>query len=164
MNEIDALMEQLHDIEGLDPISAWPLAIGWWVIIGLAVVLLSLVACYLIRWLAFRRSWKYDILQQLDQLLASLSAPTVSDETIQSAAIDLSEYLRRIAVRRYARKTCAGLTGIEWLQWLSQHDAQNFDWVNQGKLLIHVPYTPANDGLTAEQLTLLVQAAKGWVC
>ena len=29
---MSSLMQQLHDIEGLDPISPWPLAVGWWVL------------------------------------------------------------------------------------------------------------------------------------
>lgn len=159
MNEVDSLLKQLNDIEGLDSISSWPLAIGWWILMGLGIAILSLAAWYLIQWIIYRRSWKYETLEKLNDLSKNLT-----DEKIKEAAILLSEYLRRIAMRRFSRKTCAGLRGQEWLKWLSEHDAKNFDWVNQGKLLIDAPYAPSNHGLTAEQLKRLIQAAKEWVC
>jgi len=163
MNNIDALLEQLNDIEGLDPIQIWPLAIGWWIIIGVGVVLLSSLVWYLIKRLRFRRSWKYDTLKKLNQLFKILSDPSITDSGIQNEIVLFSEYLRRIALRRFSRNTCAGLTGHAWLEWLSKHDSKNFDWVNHGKLLIHAPYAPFNPGLTAEQLKILIQAAKEWV-
>ena len=38
---MSSLMQQLHDIEGLDPISPWPLAIGWWVSIVCGIIILG---------------------------------------------------------------------------------------------------------------------------
>lgn len=164
MNGMDALLEQLHDIEGLDPINAWPLAIGWWIIIGLGAGLLLLAIGFLVRWLKFRRSWKYDSLEKLNDLLGDISHSSVTNADIQEAAVLFSEYLRRIALRRYSRKKCAGLTGQAWLEWLAKHDAKHFDWIEQGKLLIYTPYARVNPGLTAEQLKKLILAAKEWVC
>ncbi|MBA2727152.1 MAG: DUF4381 domain-containing protein, partial [Parachlamydiaceae bacterium] len=36
---MNPLLEQLHDIEGLDPISFWPLALGWWILIAVLILL-----------------------------------------------------------------------------------------------------------------------------
>lgn len=163
MSDINALLEQLHDIEGLDSVSVWPLAIGWWIVIALGVVLVSLAVWFLIRWLLFRMSWKYDTLKKLNHLLGILSSSSISDEEMQNAVVLFSEYLRRIALRRFSRKECAGLKGQAWLEWLSKRDVKNFDWVNAGKLLIHAPYAPKSRQLTPEQLKRLIQAAKEWV-
>jgi hypothetical protein len=114
--------------------------------------------------LKFRRSWKYDTLEKLNHLFKDLSYPSITDVEIQHAIVLFSEYLRRIALHRFSRNTCAGLTGQTWLDWLSRHDAKNFDWVNHGNLLIQAPYAPSSHGLTAEQLKVLIQAAKEWVC
>jgi hypothetical protein len=163
MNEINPLLEKLHDIAGLDPIPLWPLAIGWWIVIGFGTIMLLLAALGLTRWLKFRRSWKYDTLEKLEYLSQTLSQPTVSNMEIQHTATFFSEYLRRIALRRFSRSACAGLTGQAWLEWLTKHDSKNFDWVKHGKSLIQAPYAPAHHRLAPEQLKILIQAAKEWV-
>jgi hypothetical protein len=162
MNETQAMLEQLHDIEGLDVISIWPLAIGWWIVLG-TIILALIGTWYLIKRMLFKRSWKYDTLQKLNYFLKKLSEPSVTNTTIQDTTILFSEYLRRIALHRYSRSSCAGLTGETWLEWLSKHDSKKFDWMNQGKLLIKAPYAPTNEDLTAEQLKTLIKAAKEWV-
>lgn len=160
---MDSLMGQLHDIEGLDPISWWPLAIGWWVTIASGVVVACLIGWFVASSLAFRRSWKHDAIQKLGRLEEELSAVIVTDAIVNETVIVFSEYLRRIALRRFGRKECAGLVGEAWLQWLSRHDSKNFDWQKKGRLLVEVPYAPANINVSVDQITELIQAAKSWV-
>ena len=50
----DKLLAQLYDIRDLDPVSWWPLAPGWWVLIVLA--LFAAAAAYWRQW-THRRSW-----------------------------------------------------------------------------------------------------------
>lgn len=154
-----SLMEQLHDIEGMDVISAWPLAIGWWVIIALGLVILASALWLLWRRICYLRSWKRDTFKKLGDLEQNLS-PSISGETVAF----LSEYLRRIAVRRYPRKDCAGLVGEAWLQWLKAHDPKQFDWAGKGKLLIEIPYAPKYKDLPQDQIKELIQAVRYWVC
>lgn len=158
--ELNKALEQLHDIEGLDPISWWPLAIGWWIVIGFIIVFFALITFYALRRLAFKRSWRNDTLKKLDQLEKDLS-----DNTAKQSVIALSEYLRRIALRRFSRGECAGLTGEAWLRWLTEHDPKEFDWQKQGDLLIDLPYAPVSfqRTLPLNQVQDLIQAAKNWV-
>ncbi|MES2199239.1 MAG: DUF4381 domain-containing protein [Chlamydiota bacterium] len=151
-------LEMLHDIEGLDPISFWPLAIGWWVLIAVVILILTLTLYFGIRKLAFKRSWKNDILRKLTRLEKELSALTAR-ETI----ILLSEYLRRIALRRFSRKECAGLVGQGWLKWLTNNDPKGFDWEKKGVLLIEIPYAPKNSLLPVDRIKDLIQAIREWV-
>lgn len=153
------LMQQLHDIEGLDPISFWPLAAGWWILIACGILLLGGVIWLLKRWWDYFRSWKQDTFKKLDSLERNLS-PSSSAETVAY----LSEYLRRIAVRRFPRKECAGLTGDAWLTWLQAHDPKQFDWTQKGKLLVEIPYAPTHEELPVEQVKELIQAIRYWVC
>lgn len=155
---MSSLLEQLHDIEGLDAISSWPLAIGWWVLIAIGTLLICAIAWFLVHHFAFKRSWRNDTFQKLAQLEKNLS-----DATARETVIALSEYLRRIALRRYPRKECAGLAGKAWLAWLAQHDPKKFDWEEKGALLIDVPYSPQNHKLCAEQVKEIIQAVKNWV-
>lgn len=155
---MNPLMEQLHDIEGLDPISWLPLAPGWWGVIAIAGLLVCGIVCYAAYWIAFKRSWKNDTFQKLAFIEANLS-----DATARESAIALSEYLRRIALRRFPRKECAGLSGDAWLKWLTLHDPKKFDWEKGGKLLIDAPYAPVRNNLSTSQIKELIQAVRGWV-
>lgn len=155
---MNSLLEQLHDIEGLDSIDWWPLAIGWWVLIVIALVLGCFMAWSIFRWIAFKRSWKNDTFKKLRLLEKELS-----DATARYILITLSEYLRRIALQRFSRKECAGLTGEAWLQWLTKHDPKEFDWKTKGSLLIDIPYAPVHAPLSIGQIKDLIQAAKNWV-
>ncbi len=155
---MNSLLEQLHDIEGLDPISFWPLALGWWILIAVLILLSLAIVWFTYSKLAFRRSWKNDTLKKLAFLEKNLS-----DSTARETVISLSEYLRRIALRRYSRKECAGLIGNTWLTWLSKQDVKGFDWERKGKLLIDVPYSPLNHKLQGEQIKELIQAVRNWV-
>jgi len=155
---MSSLMQQLHDIEGLDAMSPWPLAIGWWICIACGLVVLGAAIWLLKRRLDYLRSWKRDTFKRLDRLEQNLS-PSTSGETIAF----LSEYIRRIAMRRFPRKECAGLVGDAWLTWLKAHDPKQFDWAEKGKLLLEIPYAPAYKDLPLQQIKELIQAVRYWV-
>ena len=151
-------MQQLHDIEGLDTVGFWPLAIGWWISITFGIIFLASAFWLLNRRLNYLRSWKKDAFRKLAYLERNLSSST-SRETVEF----LSEYLRRIAMRRFPRKECAGLVGDAWLKWLKTHDPKQFDWAEKGKLLIEVPYAPVHLDLSPQEIKELIQAARSWV-
>lgn len=155
---MNPILDQLHDIEGIDVISWWPLAIGWWIVIGLSVFLVGGLCWFILSRIKFKRTWKYDALQQLSHLEKNLS-PETSRETL----IALSDYIKRIALKRFPRKECATLTGKEWLSWLAQQDPNQFDWNEKGSLLIQVPYAPTYTSVSSEQIKNLIQAVRNWV-
>ena len=155
---MNSLIEKLHDIEGLDPISGWPLAIGWWILILMGIAVICAIACFTAYWLAFKGSWKNDTFQKLIHLEENLT-----DTTTRETIMILSEYLRRIALRRFSREECAGLMGKDWLKWLSMHDPKHFDWEKKGGLLIEVPYAPMHCNLSLHQVKDLIHAVKNWV-
>lgn len=151
-------LENLHDIEGLDLISFWPLSLNLWMLILLGGLILAGVVYWTIRKIAFKRSWKNDAFQRLSHLEKNLS-----DGTAKETAIALSEYLRRIALRRFPRKECAGLVDLAWLKWLAIHDPKQFDWEKKGSFLIEAPYAPENKILSVNQIKDLIQAIREWV-
>lgn len=152
------LMQQLHDIEGLDAVSPWPLAFGWWILIALGALLLVAGFWGLIRRIKYLRSWRRETNRRLDQLERGLSP-----ETSREALASLSEYLRRIAMHRFPRKECAGLVGADWLEWLQSHDPKQFEWVTKGSVLIDMPYAPAHAEPPLEQVQELIHAVRPWV-
>ncbi len=157
-------MEELRDIQGLDHISMWPLAIGWWVLIILALIALICGAVFAYKRYRFRKSWQYKsyiILDQIQQQLGSYKElkATPGKQLVHQLAIEI----RRIAMQKYARESCAGLLGREWLTWLQAHDPLNFAWTENGQVLIDGQYQPSMQAIDANKLTDIVNAAKGWV-
>jgi len=155
---MNPLLEKLHDIEGLDVISPWPFSFALWMLIAALIILFSTAVYVIIRRIIFIRSWKYDTFQKLDGLEKNLS-----DLTARESAMTLSEYVRRIALKRFARKECAGLAGDSWLKWLSKHDPKNFDWEKKGTLLIEVPYSPEHRQVSTLEIKDLIGALREWV-
>lgn len=154
-------LEQLHDIHGLMPVSWLPLAPGWWVIIGIFLLLLI----FLLGFLIYRRrvtqkksspDWRESALTEWTRLTTESLTPR---ERLNYLAI----LLRRIGMQRYGRQTCAGLSGELWLTWLTAYDPQGFDWQQNGQLLIQIPYMPPDTVITEEQLHDLYQAVHAWI-
>ncbi len=152
------LIDQLHDIDGLKSISRWPLAIGFKILIVLGVLVLIGLLILLYRWIKFNRSWKKETLLRLAELDKNLA-----HETSRETLIELSTYLRRIALKRFSRKECAGLVGKGWLDWLTANDMAKFNWKEKGKVLIDAPYSPLNATIEVTHVKELIQATRGWV-
>jgi hypothetical protein len=152
------LLDQLYDIEGIDPINWWPLAPGWWILIVFLVLSLLGLVIYYYRKLAFKNSWQYHILSQL-----SLMEQNLEEANTQATIIELSEVIRRIAMHQYSRRECAGIEGKSWLRWLKSHDPHQFDWEREGKHLIEAPYAPSYKAIPNEDVLGLIKAIRKWV-
>jgi len=151
----DKLLAQLYDIKDLDPVYWWPLAPGWWVLIGLALIA-SATAYW--RHLAYERSWQ----GQTYRAFTSLERQLAGGNTQQIASV-LSVLLRRVAMQSFSRAECAGLEGPNWLHWLKTKDPYGFDWAAYGSLLIEGPYAPPYRKYSPQSLKILINAAKRWV-
>jgi hypothetical protein len=103
MNQDPASLDNLSDIAVPPPVSWWPLAPGWWVVIGIAVLVTAVAA-----WKAWLR-WQANAYRRaaFDELG---KAKTVSA---------ISEILKRTALAAFPRTDVASLSGPAWCQWLS---------------------------------------------
>jgi hypothetical protein len=84
-------------------------------------------------------------------------------QELKQTAGELSELVRRIAIARLGRESCAGLTGEDWLDWLGGHDPKGFDWTRRGRVLLSAPYAPPAKADRPEELLALIDAAYDWV-
>jgi len=149
----------LRDIHGLDAVSWLPLAVGWWYLLGLFLVMLLLVGIRY--WLIYNGpwlGWRGDARRQLRQLKKSLAK-----DDPRVIADQLSELLRRIAMARSGRREAAGITGDAWLVWLEEHDDSGFDWRSRGQVLLVAPYMPPAMTVQKDELRKLIRAAAHWV-
>jgi len=158
----ESLTNRLHDIQDLDPAGIWPLAAGWWLIIA-SIVLVVLLVIAVRRWqLDWRRylpryGWSREAAREL-----AIVRERIGHGDAKKQVARLSELLRRIAIARCGRLSCAGLHGESWLDWLAEHDPEGFDWRIRGRLLLEIPYAPPGELDQPSELCNLVDAALVW--
>ena len=96
-------LDQLKDIHLPDPISIWPLGMGWWILIALIICFVALTV-----WWIKKNQWKRVAKQQL-----------LSYEPVASVDYyyQINRSLKQIAVQRFGSQ-CAQLSGRRWLEFL----------------------------------------------
>lgn len=150
-------MKELRNISELDPIAWYQIAPGWLLLLAAVLLLILLI----IRW---RRVQSQKVITVSWQIAANLEWQTVSQIVSPRARLEaLAALLRRIAMQRYGRESCAGLTGYAWLNWLTAHDPQHFDWTEEAEILIKLPYMPADVEIEPEQVDKLLATLKTWL-
>ena len=158
-------LDQLRDIQGIDGVPWWPLAPGWWLVLATLVAL----AFAIYHWRTILRlrvpipgitlgTWRWDAAAQL----RALRRRARDGQDAKTTAGELSELLRRVAMARWGRGSCAGLNAEEWLAWLTAKDPTGFPWEVRGQALITAPYAPAGRR-TEGDLLALIDAAYAWV-
>ncbi len=121
----------LRDIHLPSEIGWWPVAPGWWLLLGLLALLVVIIRGYLLY--RRRRRLRCLALARLNEL-SSLSEV----QLVRS----LSRLLRQAAISHFPRQEVAGLSGEDWLQFLDRpFDDQPFS-SGIGRNLIDAPYRP----------------------
>ena len=63
----ESMVNKLENIEDIDQgANWWPLAPGWWVIISFCGFLLLKSAISYIRWLIYKTTWQYKVVEEAD--------------------------------------------------------------------------------------------------
>lgn len=98
-------LDNLHDIVELEPISLWwPLAHGWWVLLGLVGVGLLVGLWRYARYWG-RNAYRRYALKELDQLESPTALPVL---------------LKRVALVAFPRAEVAPLSGQPWIDFLNK--------------------------------------------
>lgn len=118
-------LPEIHDIYIPEGVSFFPIAYGWWIILGGLVALVLLVKFLL--W-GIKTSKKYYALRKLKKI--EISSPV-------SAAVQMSELLRRICHVKY--KEASTLYGEIWIDFLNEHSHNKISG-DTAKLLIFAPF------------------------
>lgn len=160
-NMTSNVLEEMRDIQGLDPITAWPLALGWWLVIILVATVLIIGGLYVYKRYKYRRSWQYGYYATLQNIEDQLKNSTAAD--YKKILHQLAVAMRQIAMQSFKRETCAGLVGKQWLTWLQQHDPSQFAWESNGQVLVDFQYMPEVVAVESATIKRLIVAAKQWV-
>jgi len=132
-----------------------PLAPGWWLLIGLAVIGLTLLLRQYLRRRA-RGAARRHALRQLGELTAAYEQHR--DAVRFSSAV--SELLRRTMLAYAPRQEVAGLTGDAWLAWLDQDLETPRFQTEAGRKLLEMPYRRPDDEVAAMELIDVVAAVR----
>ena len=157
-----ASLDNLHDIMIAEPVSWFPPAPGWIILLSFIVVLLILFITYrLVLWWsnAYRRAAVKE-LNQLKVTTSNSSNDVVNHHLILCKA---AEILKRTALVVSSRENVAGLTGNEWIDWLNQHGGGALFENDVAELLAVKMYNSEISGLTSDVLTETIQKIRSWV-
>jgi len=147
---IERELPPLHDILTPEGVSLWPLAPGWWLLLGIAAVTVGIGALAWYRAKRLRRS----ALAELANLRQHLDA---SDPSRYAAGV--SALLRRVALARYPRREVAALHGDEWLRFLDRSGGTRAFTRGGGQALAGAPWTPES----RVDPDALEHAARHWI-
>lgn len=111
------LAVHLIDVRLPEPVSWWPFATGWWVLLA---VLSTLMAWWLWRWI--KRSRRVRQHPAADHIYQQLTAQ--GDAALY--CLQITTLLRQTALKTDDRKAIASLQGEAWVRWLEQSGGLKF--------------------------------------
>ncbi len=147
-------LAELRDIHQPEMISAWPPAVGWW----LLALLLGLALMATCVWL-FRR-WRVNrYRREALRELKILQDAWQEDQDDHAYLEALQRLLKRVALTGFPRENVASLTGEAWLQFLDLSTGSHDYSMGQAEALIEGNYRKD----AAIDVAALQQAAKQWI-
>lgn len=144
----------LRDIHLPNPISWWPLAPGWWLLLGMVILL-----CVLALWL-IRKSLRPTLRKQAFHRLDHIEKSFVQTKDAVQCLSDISELLRRAVLSQNRSLKTAGLIGKPWLEVLDEPLKSSEFSQGVGQLLLHGPY---QSHVEKEKVFQLIQLCRKWV-
>ena len=155
-------LSQLRDIHLPDPVSWWPLAPGWWILLALAILIpLTVYALVKLRKRhRVRHAWRGVAQGELAALRQSLAAKQLTPHQTVAA---LSVLLRRAAITSLPRDQVAALSGEAWLAFLDQVVGESALFQSPaGRLLAAAPYMP-DSAIDAKSIDALFALCETWL-
>jgi len=145
----------IRDLHLPEAIAWWPLAPGWWVVIALIVLGVSLLFRHFLRIRAHGAARRH-ALRRLNELTADFE----QHHDAVAFSSHLSELLRRTMLAYAPRHDVAGLTGDEWLAWLDRDLDQPRFQGEAGRKLLELPYRAPGDEVSGLDLVDVVAAVR----
>jgi hypothetical protein len=154
-------LEKLHDILLPDPVSWAPQTIGWYVVLGLILLLASLWVHGSVRHFSENR---YRRLALVD--LSAIERTLQQPEARAAALAALPGLLKRTALSGFPRVEVAALSGRDWLAFLDETMGGGKAFTEgEGRVLPLLAYAPAPriEELSGDAAQRLVRLARRWI-
>jgi hypothetical protein len=129
----------LRDIHLPDPVSWWPPAIGWWLVLALALTGIA-VAVF---WHRHRVALRTAPASLAHAQLIHLQAAWAANQDTAWLAVEISIWLRRVSMSLVSRQDVASLTGSQWQQFLNELAGEQIFSVDDARLITVIPYRAA---------------------
>lgn len=143
---------QIYDIYELTDISFFPLAIGYWIILGVLIAISILGYIYVKYRNKKLMSWKWQVKQELDYLL----------KNNQVNIVDIHNVIKKTLIHLYKRDDIANLSGVELLEYLNRLDKNGVDWIASGGVLANT-FAPEKNIANSENIKKLLNEIKLWL-
>jgi len=165
MNGLEDPLSNLRGIHMPAPVSFWPPAVGWWLLV-LAGIVLVLLGYWGFKYY-FRPNIRKDAMIELDKLNQGLK----QGRSHHQFYINASVLVRRIAITIFGRRKVAGMAGETWLKFLDETSGTTFFTSGNGRLLITAPYMSFDisdnkqepDVSSDEEVEQFYNTVKSWV-
>lgn len=144
----------IADIHLPDAISAWPPAIGWWL---LAFILIASIAALFFFYKKYRKKWGYR--------KAALNLLTQYREHTIDNSHAVIHVLKRVAISAYPNHDIHSLHGDAWIMFLNRHTKQNLFTPEIAEVFVSLQYQKADRGdeVHIRHHAALHHACKRWI-
>ncbi|MFI4919262.1 MAG: DUF4381 domain-containing protein [Legionellales bacterium] len=146
-------LAQLKDIHLPGPVSWWPLAPGWYVLLILALLL-----CLGLAGFFYKKGRHARPKKQALALLARYQQDYEREHNTQLTSARISQLLRRVALVYFPREQVAGLHGDAWVNFLNQ-TSNGLDFKPVQAMLLEAPF----QAVTTVSLKPLLTRAALWI-
>lgn len=123
-------LPEIKDLQIPDGVSVFPVAYGWWVVLSVLIaglILFKIISHYL---------------RVNKRRYALKEAENITIENPVSAAVLLSELLRRVCLLKY--KEASAFSGEDWISFLNEHSSSPLG-EKAAKLLSFAPFMNTDD-------------------
>lgn len=146
----------LRDIHLPEPVSWWPPAPGWWLLLIAGVIIIAGLLVF--RRISHSRLLKRTVVAELNTVRERYHQNHDPVELVKS----LSTLMRRASISFYPRGTAASLTGNDWLKYLDSTSQRKDFEHGSGRILATAPYLPANSRIDVD-LEDLLSLCENWL-
>jgi hypothetical protein len=151
-------LERLHDIIMPDPVSWWPPAPGWIVVMLFATLVgFGLLIRWFVHWQ--RNAYRREALKILSEIEVQIGDPKK-----QSGALtDINSLLKRTSLTVWPREQVASLTGKEWLEFLDRSASMAEFSSEVGAVLGAGSFSVDSGSVDKERAAALIRICQQWL-
>ena len=154
-----ASLQNLNDIVLPATVSWWPLAVGWYFLIGILFILFA--------WYGYRslRRWSDNRYRRVALGELQLHAENMQQEALRDFSLrQIPVLLKRTALSAYPRNQVASLAGKDWHQFLNSKLKDSSFTESAATTLDTISYSSGTlSGIDSRAVAVLINASRHWL-
>lgn len=150
------LLSQLKDIHAPEPISMWPLAIGWWLLIVLITIVITSLCYYLLK-SRLQNTWKRQAIKTFNELSSAYRQEPSTEKLLQ-----INRLLKQALSSANNTRDYLHLCGSEWAEALKQIQHKDTNILNDQEINIlskdiYTRQTASLDSAALDRISLWIK-------